>query len=393
MSFSFFTKQSAGETVLLLDVGSASVGAAHAVMGASGVPRIIAATRADIPFQETLSAAHFVSAMNRALFIALKALKAECTRKGVLFVPQRVFCGLSSPWFILKARRIAITRAEPFEVTERLLDAVFDEDIETLKNELQKTLPLKDIAVIEKKVFQVKLNGYEVKDPYGRKTAKLEALGAVSVSSRRAMESIRRAVNSIFHAPTIHFSSFPLAAFSAIRDLFPHEQNFLFLDITGEATDVSRIERDMLVGTVSFPRGKNFFIREIANKRGAPHEEAASIFGMFLRNELSLPQREEVKSITARASAEWIARLQKAVTALSPEGVATHTVFFTADAELKSFFEELLRTGEIATLDAKDRNVWYLDHTETREFVVWDSGVKKDAFLALEALFAQKTFM
>lgn len=393
MPFSFFTKRARDtSTILLIDIGSASVGVARMDAEEKGVPLISAVARRDIPLQEALSSAQFTAAMNRALLSALKALRSTGKVHGIVgkSSPQ-VFCALSSPWFILKIRRIEFARAEPFEVTERLLDMLITEDTEKLKDELYQTLPAKDVAVIERKFLQFKLNGYEVNAPYGKKTAKLEIVSATSVSSLRAIESIRRAVNYVFHAPVIHFSAFPLVAFSAIRDMVPHEQNFLFLDITGEATDVSLVEKDILAGTVSFPRGKNFFIREIANSRRTLHEEAASLLGMFLRDELDESRRKEIASVVSHSREAWIGRLKKAVASFEREGVVIPTVFFAADVEYRSFFEEMLRTADIKILDAKDREVWYLDHAGTADFIRWGSGVRRDPFLAVEALFAQKT--
>src|SRR3989344_5473983 len=122
------------------------------------------------------------------------------------------------------------------------------------------------LVIIEKKIVQIKLNGYEVRNPYGQKTSRIELSMIVGVSSGKVVESIERKLSNFFHVKSVHFGAFPIAAFSAIRDIFPNEKNFLFIDITGEATDVSLVSNDILAGTVAFSRGKNFFIREISTQ-------------------------------------------------------------------------------------------------------------------------------
>ena len=297
MALSFFTKQKQDESlVLLVDIGSASVGGALVKIEKGSAPHILVTVRENISFQDALSPARFLVAMNRSLDKVLKTMQIKTNPVGLsqatkpTGLPAHIFCTLSSPWFILKSRHLRIAHQEEFEVTERILDEFINEDIALLKEELKETLPPKDVKIIEKKIVQIKLNGYEVRNPYGQKTSRIELSMIVGVSSGKVVESIERKLSNFFHVKSVHFGAFPIAAFSAIRDIFPNEKNFLFIDITGEATDVSLVSNDILAGTVAFSRGKNFFIREISTQLHTVHEEAATLFAMFLRDELDAVQ-------------------------------------------------------------------------------------------------------
>ncbi|MEK7092137.1 MAG: hypothetical protein AAB907_00770, partial [Patescibacteria group bacterium] len=306
MALSFFSRQKQNESLtLLVDIGSASVGAALVTIEKGRAPNIIASVRENISFQEVLTSARFLLAMNQALDKVLKTLQEKAKATGN---PKNVFCTLSSPWFILKTRNLHITKADEFEVTERALEGFIEEDVVKLKEELKGTLPPEDVKIIEKKIIHIKLNGYEIKNPYKQKTSRMEITVTVGVSSGKVIQSIERKINNFFHAKSVHFGAFPVAAFSAIRDIFPTESSFLFLDITGEATDVSRVENDLLTRTVSFPRGKNFFIREISARLRTVHEEATTLFSMFLRDELDAVRSAEVSGIVAQVKEEWLAR-------------------------------------------------------------------------------------
>lgn len=388
MVFSFFTKRVIDESfTLLIDIGSASVGAARVRIEAGKPPHILATARREISFQDSLSSPRFISAMNRELEHVLRDIKIKNGRAGA---PAHIFCSLSSPWFILKSRRTVAREEQAFEVTRRGIEDLLNKDTEKLKQELAPALPAADVAVIERKIIQTKLNGYEIKDLYGKKTTELEVESVVSLSSRRAIESITRSVGHFFHSPKIHFSAFPLAAFSTIRDMFPNEQNFLFLDITGEATDVSLIERDMIVETMLFPRGKNFFIREISIKKRTSHEEAASLFALFLRGELKEAGQQEIENIVARNREEWRTRFEKALSTSPSYRAPIRKIFFTTDADSKQLFEQLIVSAQAKTLDAKNLEVCYLDHTVLANLATIASEVTRDPFLILEALFAKK---
>lgn len=391
MALSFFSKKTLDtSSVLLVDIGSASVGVARAQLSPSTAPVILDTTRRDIPFQESLTSSRFIVAMNHALENTLKDIKEK--HKETMG-PAHIFCALSSPWFILKSRRITLAHEDGVVVTEKLIEGLLDEDTEKLKKELSGTFPSDDVTVIERKVIKIRLNGYEIKDFYGKKTTELEIESAVSLSSRRAIETIKRLLSHFSVGSQIHFTAFPLAAFSAIRDIFPKEENFLFLDITGEATDVSLIVRDAVKETMLFPRGKNFFIREISNKKKTSHEEALSLFSLFLRDELGVNEKRVIENIINHSRDEWRERFEKALDIPLLYLTPVRKVFFTADADSKKLFEELIVSSHARILDKNACEVCYLDYAILANYVTFASGVNRDPFLMLEALFAKKMIL
>lgn len=402
MALSFFSKQKQDETLMLLvDIGSASVGGALVRIEKGSVPHVLATVREDISFQDALSPARFLIAMNHSLDKVLKTMQqmTEATTASPAGSsratkptgsPSHIFCTLSSPWFILKSRHMRIARADEFEVTERILNEFINEDIELLKEELKETLPPKDVKIIEKKVVQMKLNGYEVRNPYGQKTSRIELSMTVGISSAKVVESIERKLSNFFHLKSIHFGAFPIAAFSAIRDIFPSEKNFLFLDITGEATDVSLVNNDILMGTVSFSRGKNYFVREISAQLRTVHEEAATLFAMFLRDELDTIQQAKVAAIVAHAEEEWVARFKKAIGILMGNGILPLKVFFTADADVAPLLSRLMSTTRFEFLKGASLDVQYLDQHIVVKYVSFETEVIRDPFIAVEALLVEK---
>lgn len=392
MALSFFIKQKQDKTLsLLIDIGSASVGAALVVIEKGKPPHIIANVREDISFQEILSSARFLFSMNHALDKVLRTLQVEIKElnsRGIVASISHVFCTLSSPWFVLKTRNLNITRQKEFEVTAHTLEEFINEDITLLKEDLKETLPLKDIRIIEKKILHIKLNGYEIVNPYKQKTSQIEISTVVGVSSEKVTNSIDQKINRFLHAGPVHFGAFPVVAFSAIRDIFPTEKNFLFLDITGEATDVSLVENDLLVCTVSFPRGKNFIIREISSCMRTVHEEATTLFLMFLRGDLNDAQHTQIAEIVTRAEMEWLTRFEKTTTAFSEKNILPNKIFFTTDTDIVPLFSRLLLKSKHPT--GESFNVQYLDQLIVSKFVSFETEVARDPFIVVEALFAEK---
>ena len=388
MALSFFGGQKQNESLsLLVDIGSASVGAALVLIEKGKAPHIISSVREEISFQEVLVSSKFLFAMNHAFDKALKDLQEKTKTVGN---PRNVFCTLSSPWFILKTRELHVDQGSEFEVTENQLEKFINTDIESLKEELKETLPPEDVRIIEKKIIHIKLNGYEIKNPYKQKTSRIDLTVTVGVSSAKVIQSIEQKINNYFHARTVHFGAFPVAAFSAIRDIFPNDNNFIFLDITGEATDVSRVENDLLVKTISFPRGKNFFIRQISSGFSTIHEEASTLFSMFIRRELDASREERVTTIVATAKSEWLTRFEKALKTVADGGAPPRKIFFTTDTEIEPIFSEVISATQTDLLPEGSFDVQYLDQHIVSRFVSFEPEIMRDPFIVVEALFAEK---
>ncbi|KKS28012.1 MAG: hypothetical protein UU88_C0001G0114 [Parcubacteria group bacterium GW2011_GWC1_42_11] len=395
MELSFFNKRKQNEVLaVLIDIGSASVGASLVKIEKDKAPHILANVREDISFQEVLSSARFLFAMNNALEKVLKEIQTSIGQIDLNLEHNKtvsnVFCTLSSPWFILKTRTLDIVREKEFDVTERAIEEFIDKDIEILKDEMKEILPPKDVRIIEKKILQIKLNGYEIKNPYKQKTARVEMSTAIGVSSVKVTKSIERKINNFFHVSSIHFGTFPVAAFSAIRDIFPIEKNFLFLDITGESTDVSLVENDLIIGTISFPLGKNFFIREISTRLNTIHEEAMTLFVMFLRGELHDEQSTQIAGTIADSEKEWLARFEKAIATIAQKGVLPHKIFFTTDSDVMTLFSGLIKKAKSELLADASFDPQYLDQLIVSKFVSFGAGVTRDPFIVVEALLAEK---
>jgi hypothetical protein len=356
-------------------------------MSKGSIPQVIASVREDIPFQEVLTSSRFLFAMNRSLDTALKNIQSKGLVKGDI---SNVFCTLSSPWFILKTRNLNISRPVEFEVNEHSLEEFIDEDVALLKEELKETLPPQDIRIIEKKIIQMKLNGYEIKNPYKQRTSKMEMSTTIGISSNKVIQGIERKIHKYFHIAPIHFGAFPVVAFSVVRDMFPVERNFLFLDITGESTDISRIENDMLTGTISFPYGRNYIIREISIRLRTVHEEAMSLFSMFLRDELHDKRSTEIAEIIALVKKEWLARFEKTVATLSVGGMTPNKIFFTTDSDIEPFFSEMIESVKSELLVGGTFDVQYLDQLIVSKFVSFDAEITRYPFIVMEVLFAQK---
>lgn len=381
---SFFSKQKTAK-VLLVDVGSASVGVAFALYENGLVKEIIFSERVNIPFQESLSSSRLLLGMNTALSSALKSVQ-----KQKLGVPDKIVCTLSSPWLMVKNRSLRIVSDTPFVVTERAISDAIDKDIAELTKDLATTLPIEDVFLLEKSIIDLKVNGYHIENPYGKKTKGLDVVVTVGISSKKVVASISRIVGNIFHTQGLQFNSFPLVAFSAVRDMFPDKKEFLFVDITGETTDIMLVHEELFKEATSFSAGKNFLIRELAVAENTSHTQATSLLRMYLEERLSLKQSLSVGETVHKSKEAWLLRFEKALQKLDKTSPLPSMIFFSCDDDVANMFEELMRVARAGVSSRIGFEVAFFDQFLASRFIVFRSGIPRDPFLALEALFIQK---
>ena len=118
------------ELVLVFDIGSSSVGGALFWAQKSGIPKIIFSAKEPIPLEENID-------VDRFLLLTIKSLEAVLNKihKAGLGAPEKIFCVLSSPWYISEARIINLKKNTPFIFTEKLADDLIQKEIKLFEEE------------------------------------------------------------------------------------------------------------------------------------------------------------------------------------------------------------------------------------------------------------------
>ena len=227
--------QKVDELVAVFNIGSSSVGGALFLAQNSGIPKIIFSITQPLLVEETLNADKFL-----ALTIAtLDSVVGEVFASG-LGAPKRIFCVLSSPWYVSQTRTIVFKQNTPFLVTEKLADELIQKEIKIFEEENAVKYPggSKDVRPIELKNVKTILNGYEAPSPLGQKAQELEMVMFISIGGEQMLSRVEETIRKYFHFEAIKFSSFAMASFTVLRDKFVNQQNFLLVDIGGEMTDI-----------------------------------------------------------------------------------------------------------------------------------------------------------
>ncbi|PIP86741.1 hypothetical protein COV42_00745 [Candidatus Campbellbacteria bacterium CG11_big_fil_rev_8_21_14_0_20_44_21] len=395
--FGFFGDKNKKETALIFDIGSGSVAGALLEFSPQKNPKILYSRREDIKFQKNLQGARFKKEMYKSLGLVLEDLRKNIlANSGHLRVFRRALCSLASPWFISETDFIKIEKEKPFLVTEEFLSKnILEAEKRFEDSSLAKygSDRKQESEIIEKKIVDIRLNGYKTDEPLGKESQSVELSVFLSMSQKSVLDDIEDLVLEFFHLENLAYHSFGLVSFSAARDMYDRVSNFLLLDITGEVTDVSLIREKNIVKTISFPQGKNSVIRGLAKDLKIESGEAHSKLRLLFSSSLKKPNEEALRKKIEKHRSLWLQEFQKSLDFLSDGLSLPSTIFFTADDDFSSWYGEVIKSEKYAehTMTEGSFIVSFINSSSLGSFVEFESN-KKDTFLGIISLFFKKVF-
>jgi len=387
MKIKGFSKEVKDGLSVVLDIGSGSVGGAFVIFSANEKPRITFSVRKPIIFQKDFKFERFLSSMLKATEEVLEELG-----KTKLGKPRQAFCILAAPWYVSEARTVTLEDEQAFTVTQKKVEDLILNEVNVLKESFN--IHYKDITdskaeIIEVENINMKLNGYETHAPYGKKVKKVEAHLYISISAGQVLQAIRQKISKTVGLKDVVFNSFSLSAFDTIRNLYSEQQDFMFIDIGGEMTDVSVVRGGILVETESFPLGKNFLLRTISSELKTVNEEALSSFNLYVEEKTTNTNKIKIQGALAHVEEEWAEALCKTLKSISANVTLPGLIFTISDIPFGEWFSEVIKnkwSGKVMFMGETIKTT-VINPIVFGEFVIFNPKVNKDAFIVTEVLF------
>ena len=395
MSFLSFLKKKNEQSYLLFDIGSSSVGGG-VVTFSNGRPKIVYTNREQFSFEREINQKKLLTNMLRAL----EKSADDIQKNGMVhltftaFGARRVkdiFCVLSAPWCLSRTRILKVKKDEPFTVTPNFLERIaeaeeleFDKDAPKIGDGLYEGND--KLSAVEKKIIKIRLNGYELRLPIFKKVTNLELSLFISVTTKEIKEKIEKAIAKIFgQSQQPEFNSFVLTSFTALRDSFSDTNNFIFMDVSGEVTELAFVRHQVILETISFPYGRNTLIRRLAQILKTEPALAESLLALRLNH-----KTEEALKI---AGAEWLKFLDTTVADFAKDDFVPIKVFLTADQDVRKYFVELINQQTISqfSLEGDKLSAVSLDENVLKNYYRAGGSMEVDPFILIETLFLRRT--
>lgn len=388
------------ELGLVLHIGSSSIAAGLIRLNKGELPQIIYMLRELIRYQENLNPEQFFSDMLDTLKVVNSRLAKEglthlkFTEFGSLKI-KHVYYVFSSPWAVTQTKISTISKPEGFVLTEDMVNAVIEAQEKAFESETLGDTNLSDaLRAVEKRVVQIKLNGYEILSPYGKKAKRADISVFVSIVPKAVLDKVFDISVTTYHPKDTTISSLSLASYSIIRDVFHDQNDFMLLDVGGEVSDLTIVKDGVLVETASFPLGRNFIVRRIAKLMGVTAEEAASLVKLFHEGHIDPAVEAKLKPDITQASEEWMVGFRNVLTRLSEKMSLPTTVYTIIYNDFVHFFMKVLRNEKISEFGVNDFSLSAIlvNHESLKSVVSFGKHADKDPFVAILAAFAGRLY-
>ncbi|MEK7607666.1 MAG: hypothetical protein AAB484_01940 [Patescibacteria group bacterium] len=365
---SFFSPKS--ELALIFDIASSSVGAGLVRLARNEPARVIHSIREVIPYQTTIDP----DRLFRDMIEVLKKVYGDIIKQGVTHLTGsefrhvkigRIFYSFASPWSATQTKTLSIKRNEPFVFTHELLNNLMLDEEEKFKKEAIVTRRVSPavLSVIERRIIQTRLNGYDVRDPFDKRAREADISYFSGIVPKLVLDKTMEVCHVSHTSKNIKAYTFSLIAYSAIRDAFPKENDFIHIRIGGEISDVSVIEDGLIMASASFPSGQNNVIRKIAENLNMTKEETFSFLNLYMKDHAKIVSGDRSEIVISRFMNEWVVSLRAVLEKLENSMFLPQKLFLIMDGELTDLFVKALETDMTNNSNITDTafNVTLLD--------------------------------
>ena len=394
---SFFSKKAHEEIGMVFHINSADVRGAIVGFTQGGTPMLHRAhTEIMAPIAES-SRASFIHEMVKALNTCATALVKEShvlervSSKSIKI--RKVFCVLSSPWFLSTTKIVTSVKPLPFTVDEIFVGRLVEDEKRLFLDKI-KTADTSDETVLEAKIVTIKLNGYEISKPYGQRASSVEVMLYLSASPKSLMESIESTIHKHFTFKAFECHTMPLVTFSTMRNLEGLNDQYLVVEVGGEVTDIMLVKRGLLVETLSIPMGKNAFLLQSAKALKTIPQVTRSFIKARAEGKMDKAFSEKLKKSLDIAEMKWVSLFEEVLTKVSGEAFIPPKVFLVADDDIALYFKDVIGRAGFVQADSlrQEFEVVLLDHAVIAKNLSQAPNVKEDVILALDSIFVNHIY-
>lgn len=296
----------------VFDISSGSVAGAHIQNRFKLEDKLLVAAcvRSEMLVQEDIKPHVFLNNMISKLDEVINRVQ-----KANSNIPEFTQVILSAPWYFLKMRTITHQKTDgSFVCTKKLVESLVAEHITGIVSELssKKDLFDQDYIVVEKQLSNIKLNGYAVESPYGKKASSLEFSLIVTLTPKIVFDKITQSIRRAYATRKVGFTTTHFSTLVVLRNIKNMEESVI-IDVGEEITDVSFIKKNTLIFEHSFPLGTFGLYKILSEKKNFHINESIALLESFRLQKLTPTISESIEKIINTFSEDWQKNLRQLI--------------------------------------------------------------------------------
>lgn len=199
---------------------------------------------------------------------------------------------------------------------------------------------------IENKITNILLNGYNLTKIRDVKSDDININIYRSFVNKKSIDKITKIIkDGLGNMESIEYSSSAMQFYETIKDIFTHEENYMFFSVGGEVTEVGIVENDILESYYTIPIGSHKFSRELDTFI----TESGNLNTLrFLGDEVTDEKLDKIKKDRInQIKNEWASEIMNTIKEDGKE--LPHKVFLISNSDSLKFFNIIVKECEICS--------------------------------------------
>lgn len=390
--------KSENELNLIIDIGSGSIGVAVVSIfsDTNRIPEILYTNRKEIKYSGKLNSNRFLSLAISVFEEMLNDVQKKFifTSKNTLNIKE-AHCFFSSLWHISQTRILKIENRKNIKITKSIINEMIEKEVDNFEFFLKNKVKIlsEETQLIEKKIMQIKLNGYETSKPYSKIANALEINFFTSVMSKKVVKTFEESFFRFFNDKTIKHHTFVNTAFVSLRDINPTINDYLFLDISGEITEIAVVKNGVLFDSISFPFAKNSIVRKLSKELNTSIEEAMSRISIYKSTSSNKILNNKISKVIEVSMVKWHKMFDISLKQLLSNIALPQVIFFMSDDNISKMIEDFIKLYKFDNIDTFEKlvDVKFVNNEIFDDYLKYSDPKEKDQFLSLESIFLKKS--
>jgi cell division ATPase FtsA len=190
------------------------------------------------------------------------------------------------------------------------------------------------------------LNGYPTNDPLKKKAETLDMTIFTSFARKSSVDQIRDIIDTNFHVKDISIHSQSLVSFTVISDTWHELTQYIIADVTSQLTELVSVRRGALSEAYSFPKGKQFLIKTIADGLNVSSEVAESLLHMKNEGKIEEDLDKKLSVALQTAKKDWLKSFSESLVVMSASSSLPSNFFLFAPKDVVQIFSEYITNEE-----------------------------------------------
>ena len=374
--FEFSSGSKKSEVVAIVDIGSASIGAAFLKVHSDAPSEIIWSRRLLVPSADR-EKPQVLSAIATALSqISAKGTSPSSTTHTSLEKPHKLYAVVHAPW----AKSLSFQTEELFEKDEKISAAMIEK---ASQKSLKDLVYGKDTELLEANVMRVELNGHPSSAPIGKLARELTVHILATQIETSTKKVFADALRAVFPALQPIWRSHIRSVISFTRENPAFPKDCCVIDMTNEGTTISVVRNNMLSQQITVSEGIDRIVSELSPK-GLP-EETLGLLRMLERDQCAGGMCDEIKSRMGSSEPELVRRFAAPLGKLAEERPLPNKILLFTHPDLLGWLGHFFSRLDFAqfTITAQPFSVSTISPKDLERWVLSASGTASDSSILL----------